>query len=117
MQAGVVLPTSLANVPGAHPRQVCWPTAGWCEPGVHGRQEADPLEGWYCPGGHPVQVGVSRPEPLANVPAAQTRHSVWPELGWCLPGRQARHEAELFSGWWKPVGHAVHLSAFRVSEN
>ena len=28
-----------------------------------------------------------------------------------------RHDAEVLSGWWKPLGHAAHVSAFWVSEN
>ena len=34
-----------------------------------------------------------------------------------LPGTHGRHEAELLSGWWKPIGHAVHVSAFWFWEN
>ena len=27
-----------------------------------------------------------------------------------------RHDAELLSGWWKPLGHAVQVSAFWFAE-
>ena len=50
-----------------------------------------------------MQVGVSRPESLANVPAAHMRQMVWPAFGWCLPGRQARQVADPFNGWCVPA--------------
>ena len=33
-----------------------------------------------------------------------------------VPGMHGRHDAELLSGWWKPFGHAAHVSAFWSSE-
>ena len=44
-------------------------------------------------------------------------HSSWPSRLLALPGMHGRHDAEPLPGWWKPLGHAEHVSAFWFSEN
>ena len=84
-------------------------------PALHSEQEELPLLAAVRPSGHGLHAQSSGWS--AKVSTAHSWHSAWPVPLLALPGMQGRHAAEVLSGWWKPLGHAVHLSAFCVAEN